>query len=93
MKKVILSLFVAGLLASCGGADPAADAQAVCDCMIKSNAIKADDPNRAAEVEKCGKLQLDTWNKYKDNVDDAKKFNDAMSDCSKKVMEEAMKNI
>lgn len=93
MKKLILSMFVMAALASCGGADPAKDANDVCDCMIKSNGLKADDPNRATESEKCAKLQMDSWNKYKDDLDNAQKFNEALSECSKKVMEESMKNL
>ena len=92
MKKIILSMFVVASLASCGGADPAADAQACCDCSKKANKMSRDgDANAAAEMEKCSKLQMDNWNKYKDNMDDANKFNVALGECSKEVMEEAMK--
>jgi len=86
-------MFVVAALASCGGADPAKDANDVCDCMIKANSLKADDPNRAAESAKCQKMQMDNWNKYKDNMEEATKFNEALSECSKKVMEESMKAL
>lgn len=92
MKKIILSMFAIVALASCGGGDPAGDAKATCDCMIKANALsKAGDAKATEEMQKCSKAQLDAWNKYKENADDSKAFNDALSECSKEVMEESMK--
>lgn len=92
MKKIILSMFVLASLASCGGADPAKDAEATCDCMIKANALsKAGDATASDEMKKCSDAQLAAWNKYKENEDDAAKFNEALSECGKKVMEESMK--
>ncbi len=92
MKKVILSMFAVVALASCGGGDPAGEAKATCDCMIKANKLSKDgDATATAEMQKCSTMQLEAWNKYKENADDSKAFNDALSECSKEVMEESMK--
>jgi hypothetical protein len=92
MKKIILSMFVVASLVSCGGSDAAGDAQAVCDCFIKANGLKADDPNRMVEQNNCAKLQLDNWNKYKDDTEAQGEFNKALFECNDKVMESSTKN-
>jgi hypothetical protein len=92
MKKIILSMFVAATLVACGGGGAADDAQAICDCFIKANGLKADDPKRMVEQNNCAKLQMDTWNKYKDDGEAQAEFNTALMECNDKVMESATKN-
>jgi hypothetical protein len=93
MKKIILSMFVVAALASCGGNDPSKDANDVCDCNIKANAMKADDPKRPEEIKKCTDMNMDMYTKYKEDLDGLKEYNEAIMECSKKVMEESMKNL
>lgn len=92
MKK-FLFLAITVFLFSCGGNDASKDAQAVCDCFTKANGMAADAPDRAAEQDKCLKMQTENWDKYKDNAEDSKKFNDAMSECSKKMIENSLKEV
>ena len=45
--------------------DGAALARQVCACTEKTNGMKATDPNRESEVQKCDALQSSTWNTVK----------------------------
>ncbi|HLP10854.1 MAG TPA: hypothetical protein VK177_02920 [Flavobacteriales bacterium] len=93
MKKLVLSIFAAATLVACGGGnDPAADAQATCDCNIKANTMKADDPNRSAEQKKCMDMSMDMYKKYKDDIEGMKTFNEKLMECSKEVMEKSMES-
>lgn len=92
MKKQFLGLIAIAFLASCGGSDPKKDAQEVCDCMLKANQMPAEDPNRAAEQDKCQKLQVDKWNAYKDDIEKAGEFNVALSECSSEVLKKSMES-
>lgn len=80
-------------LAACGGGDPATDAKAVCDCQIKANSLKADDPNRAAEQKKCMDMQMEKWNKYKGDAEKAKVWNETISECGKEVLQKSMESM
>ena len=91
MKKIIFTAFTASLLIACGGSSPKSDAQEVCDCYSKANGMKADDPNRATEQNKCLELQTKKFEVYKDNPDKVAEFNTAMGECSKKLIEESFK--
>ena len=87
MKKTVFILAVtAGLISCGGGSDVKKDAEAVCDCYEKANAS-----GNAEEQQKCQKEQAEAWDKYKGNVDDAKTFNDIIGECSRKMMEDALK--
>ncbi|HYG53311.1 MAG TPA: hypothetical protein VD905_20575 [Flavobacteriales bacterium] len=92
MKNFFITAFAVTTLVACGSNDPAKDAKNVCDCNIKANAMKADDPNRSAEQKKCMDMQMETYRKYKDNMEEMKTYNETMMECSKEVMEKSMES-
>lgn len=88
MKKLFF-IPILVLFFSCGGTDPAADAKAVCDCFSKANGLPDEDPKRLEEQDKCSKMQLDKWTRYK-NAEEQKKFNDALAECSDALIRQAL---
>jgi len=55
------------LITACGkgSVDGAALAREVCACTERTNALKADAPNRDAEQQKCLDMQRETWDTVK----------------------------
>lgn len=77
MKKVMFAALLAGgfALTSCGGgADPAADAEKLCDCMSAA----AENPEKAEE---CSKLSEEFMAKYKDDIQATTTFAEVTSKC------------
>jgi hypothetical protein len=94
MKKTIIMLLAAApfMLASCGGGvDGKAIAEEVCDCYKNANkASKTDIDKIKAEQDKCMDLQKSKWDELKTNAEEAKKYNDRISECSKQMIEDAL---
>ncbi len=65
MNARALCLTLTVLMGCAGGGAPALDgaalAKEVCDCTQKVNAMKADEPDRAAKMQACNDLQAKTW--------------------------------
>jgi hypothetical protein len=87
LPLVILSI---GALTSCGSS-PKSDAEKVCDCgseiatLMNNNASKDEIETKWKE---CDDLHTTMENKYKDDADKLKEFNDAGKACSEKLEEE-----
>ena len=76
MKKVFLFVLTLSLLTACGKGKSARQiAEEVCDCSEKANAMNADDPKRPVAQAECAKLQVESWDKVKDNQKEADEFN------------------
>ena len=81
MKKVFLVILSASFMIACGKGKTARQiAEEVCDCSEKANAMDASDPKRPAAQADCAKLQVESWDKVKDNQKDADEFNKVLSE-------------
>ncbi len=91
MRFLLLITASAAILAACSGSQNGKGlATEVCDCYKKANALPADDPNRSKEQDACIKKQGEAWAKVKDNQDEADKFNDEISKCSRAQIKESI---
>lgn len=81
MKTIFPYIFIALFFTACSGETPETDAQKICDCYEKANSMKADDPNRNAEQDKCIQLQNQLFDKYKNDADQTRSFNSALEKC------------
>lgn len=93
MKKTLITLLIAApfILASCGGVDGKAIAEEVCDCYKKANkASKTDIEAIKKEQDKCMELQKSKWDELKTDVEQAKAYNERISECSKQMIEDAL---
>ncbi|HCB61034.1 MAG: hypothetical protein A2W93_06955 [Bacteroidetes bacterium GWF2_43_63] len=91
MNWKLLVLFLGiGVFASCGGG-PKDDAEKVCDCgngiitMLNDNASEND---VEAKWKECDELFDQLEDKYKDDEEKLKEFNEAGEACSEKLEEE-----
>jgi hypothetical protein len=90
MKQLIIALLASPLLISCGGSASGTDlSKEVCECYKKANGLPATDPNRTKEQDACIQKQGEAWKKVKDDKDEADKFNQAIADCSRGIIEES----
>jgi hypothetical protein len=96
MKKtlIVVALVSPFILSSCGSKeeDGTAAAQEVCDCYKKANSPDLTDRQARKDQQKaCGKLNSEKWNNLYDNAEEAKKFNETISNCGKEMIKEAIK--
>lgn len=81
--------FVLLLLLCACGPNATKDAQEICDCFEKANALPDEDPKRIQEQDRCSEIQLKKLEHYTTDAD-RKKFNDALEDCGQKLIEQAL---
>lgn len=86
----MLTLFAAAALVACGGG-PKDDAQKLCDCLKKANGMKADDPNRKTEQDKCMEMSAEFAKKYPWGSDGFNEFSEVSSECAKEMIQDAFK--
>ena len=88
--KLLVLLLGIGVFASCGGG-PKDDAQKVCDCgseiisLMNDNASEADIETKWKE---CDELYDQMEDKYKDDPEKLKEFNEAGEACSEEMEKE-----
>ena len=81
MKKIFLFALTLSLFTACGkGKNARQIAEEVCDCSEKANAMDASDPKRPVAQADCAKLQVESWDKVKNNQKDADEFNKVLSE-------------
>lgn len=91
MRFLLLIAVGTAILSACSGSQNGKDlANEVCDCYKKANALPADDPNRSKEQDACITKQGEAWAKVKDDKDEADKFNDEISKCSRAQIKESI---
>ena len=88
MKYILLLFLVAPALFSCGGKASGTDlSKEVCDCYKRANGLPTTDPNRSREQDACIQKQAEAWKKIKDDREESDKFNQAIADCSRGMIE------
>ena len=91
MKHLIIALFISPLIISCGSSASGSDlSKEVCDCYRKANGLPATDPNRSKEQDACIQKQAEAWKKVKDDKEESDKFNQAIADCSRGIINESV---
>ncbi len=88
MKYILLLFLVGPVLFSCGKKASGTDlSKEVCDCYKRANGLPATDPNRTREQDACIQKQAEAWKKVKDDKEESDKFNQAIADCSRGMIE------
>ncbi|MCX6317143.1 MAG: hypothetical protein NTW29_07620 [Bacteroidetes bacterium] len=90
MKKIIVTISFSLILLACGTSKSGTDlGKEVCDCTKKANLMDPSDPNRSKAQADCGKMQVEAWDKVKDDQKKADEFNKVLSVCATEQIKES----
>lgn len=88
MKYAFFLFLISLALFSCGGKASGTDlSKEVCDCYKRANGLPATDPNRSREQDACIQKQAEAWKKVKDDKEESDKFNTAIAECSRGMIQ------
>lgn len=90
MKKYLLVIVCISFLVACGKSKSGKETgEEVCECSKKANGMDPADPKRAEAQAACSKLQLEAWNKVKDDDKKAGEFNAVLSKCAEEQIKKS----
>ncbi len=91
MMKFVVVFFIFSFLQACSFDSPKSNAEKVCDCFVKANKMKIDEPKRIDEQNNCDQLQHKFLKRYKDDEEASKNFNSSIEECANKLIEESLR--
>lgn len=90
MKKMLLAICCCAVLLGCSKAKSGKElGEEVCECSKKANRMDPSDPNRSKAQADCSKMQMEAWNKVKDDSKKSDEFNKVLSVCASEQIKES----
>jgi hypothetical protein len=90
MKKIMVTVCCSLFLLACGTSKSGTDlGKEVCECTKTANRMDPSDPNRSKSQSDCAKMQVEAWDKVKDDQKKADEFNKVLSVCATEQIKES----